>query len=192
MTLDEAIKHEVEQETQYEYQGRECVATHNMEGAMNCRKHAEEHRQLAEWLKDYKRLLEQEPCEEHQREFIELVVEYPDPDLCIYPEYRGKPYFSIKYQENGNVYVGFGTYKIEMLSQWIKKYFISDIQPEPKTGHWVLNEYQGVLPAGYKIYHCSECEREISSKYHGKRSLLNEYPYCHCGARMVEPQESEG
>lgn len=61
MTLEEAIKHEEEivKEEQYEYQ--ECVATHNMEGAMNCRKYAEEHRQLAEWLKDYKRLLEQEP-----------------------------------------------------------------------------------------------------------------------------------
>jgi len=54
MTLDEAIKHEekIVEEEQYEYQ--ECVATHNMEGAMNCRKYAEEHRQLAEWLKELK------------------------------------------------------------------------------------------------------------------------------------------
>ncbi len=140
---------------------------------------------IADWL-------EQEPCDCISKEFIEIVVEYPPADLCTYPEYKGMPYYSIKYRENGKEYVGFGTYKIEFLSQWIKEYFISDGQPEPKTGHWVLNEYQGMLPAGYKIYHCSECEREISSKYHGKRSLLNEYPYCHCGARMVEPQESEG
>lgn len=52
MTLDEAIKHEEEivKEEQYEYQ--ECVATHNMEGATDCVKCAEEHRQLAEWLKE--------------------------------------------------------------------------------------------------------------------------------------------
>jgi len=56
MTLDEAIKHEEEiiEEEQYEYQ--ECVATHNMEGAKNCRKYAEEHRQLAEWLKELREI----------------------------------------------------------------------------------------------------------------------------------------
>lgn len=58
MTLDEAIKHEEEivKEERYEYQA--CVATHNMVGAMNCRKYAEEHRQLAEWLKELKRYRE--------------------------------------------------------------------------------------------------------------------------------------
>ena len=73
---------------------------------------------------------EQESCNDHMnREFIEIVVNYPPADLCIYPEYKGKPYFSIKYRENGEEYVGFGTYKIEVLSQWIKEYFISDIEP---------------------------------------------------------------
>lgn len=75
-------------------------------------------------------ITEQEPCEDNQREFIELVVEYINPDLCIYPEYRGKPYFSIKYRENGKYIVGFGSYKIEMISQWIKEYFIPSIQPK--------------------------------------------------------------
>ena len=32
-----------------------------------CVEHAEEHRQLAEWLKELKRLKEQEPCEERER-----------------------------------------------------------------------------------------------------------------------------
>ena len=36
---------------------------------------------------------------------------------------------------------------------------------EQKTGHWILNTNQGVSPAGYKLYHCSECGREIDSKY---------------------------
>jgi hypothetical protein len=62
MTLDEAIKHEEE------------VMVENMEKtkgrnasdpiAINCFECAEEHRQLAEWLKDYKRLKEQESCED--------------------------------------------------------------------------------------------------------------------------------
>lgn len=62
---------------------------------------------------------------------------------------------------------------------------------DSKTGHWILNDYQGVQAVGYLTYHCSECGREIRSKYHGKISLLKEYPYCHCGARMIELQESE-
>ena len=55
---------------------------------------------------------------------------------------------------------------------------------EHKVGKWVLNDNQGVQAVGYLTYHCSECNREISSKYHGKMSLLKEYPYCHCGAKM--------
>ena len=54
MTLEEAIKHaeEVAQEKGYEYQ--ECLAVHDMEEAMNCGKCGEEHRQLAEWLRELK------------------------------------------------------------------------------------------------------------------------------------------
>ena len=65
---------------------------------------------------------------------------------------------------------------------------IDTLEQEPRKGHWILNDNQGVHAVGYLTYHCSECGREISSKYHGKISLLKEYPYCHCGAKM----ESEG
>lgn len=61
MTLDEAIKHAEE------------VMIENLEKTMNrnssdpiaiqCYECAEEHRQLAEWLKDYKQLLEHKPQE---------------------------------------------------------------------------------------------------------------------------------
>lgn len=61
---------------------------------------------------------------------------------------------------------------------------------EPRTGHWIHNENQGVQAVGYLTYHCSECGREICSKYHGKISLLKEYPYCHCGAKML-PTDSK-
>lgn len=66
--------------------------------------------------------------------------------------------------------------------------YISDtlppVTPQPKTGRWILNADQGVQAVGHLTYHCSGCGREISSKYHGKISLLKEYPYCHCGAKM--------
>lgn len=64
---------------------------------------------------------------ELSRKFEEIVVEYPPEDLCTYPEYRGKPYFSIKYEENGEHHIGFGTYKPEVLSQYLSKYFIQAI-----------------------------------------------------------------
>lgn len=67
---------------------------------------------------------------ESTRTFVELVVRHPNPELCAYKEYKGKPYYSIKYIENGETYVGYGTYNPEVLSQYLKEYFISSSQPE--------------------------------------------------------------
>ena len=63
MTLDEAIKHaeKVAEEKENEAQDLEYSKLDWRHEANQCSKCAEEHRQLAEWLKDYKRLLEQEP-----------------------------------------------------------------------------------------------------------------------------------
>lgn len=60
----------------------------------------------------------------HGRKFEEIVVEYPPADLCTYPEYKGKPYFSIKYEENGEHIIGFGTYNPEVFSRYLREYFI--------------------------------------------------------------------
>lgn len=69
---------------------------------------------------------------------------------------------------------------------------IKVLEQESKVGHWIKNKKQGVQAVGYLTYHCSECGREICSKYHGKMSLLKEYPYCHCGARMeIEKSDKE-
>lgn len=68
---------------------------------------------------------------------------------------------------------------------------LPSVTPHPRKGQWILNENQGVQAVGNLTYHCSECGREISSKYHGEISLLKEYPFCHCGAKMIKPQESE-
>lgn len=69
--------------------------------------------------------------------------------------------------------------------------FIKDLPPviPQKKGKWVLNDYQGVQAVGFQTYHCSECGREISSKYHGKMMLLEKFPYCHCGAKMEKDGE---
>ena len=58
------------------------------------------------------------------REFEEIEVTYSPEEVCIYPEYKGKPYFGIKYKENGEEIVGYGTYNPKVLSQYLKEYFI--------------------------------------------------------------------
>lgn len=66
-----------------------------------------------------------EALEKNGRKFEEIVVQYPPAELCTYPEHRGKPYFSIKYEENGKHIIGFGTYKPEVLSRYLLEYFIT-------------------------------------------------------------------
>jgi len=58
MTLDEAIKREEEVAD-----GHDRIKQIKAVTLEEC-KRASEHRQLAEWLKDYRRLLEQKPCED--------------------------------------------------------------------------------------------------------------------------------
>jgi hypothetical protein len=60
MTLDEAIKH-VEEVAEINENIAYNTEDDNWMDIAQCEKCAEEHRQLADWLKDYKRLLEQEP-----------------------------------------------------------------------------------------------------------------------------------
>lgn len=61
------------------------------------------------------------------------------------------------------------------------------LEQEPKTGHWIRIT-NGAMK---EKYICSECGRQIEDD--GIEGLLSiKYPYCHCGAKMVDPQESEG
>ena len=56
---------------------------------------------------------------------------------------------------------------------------------QPKIGHWILKE------KGLKItsYYCSECGRYVRDDT--GYDVSKDYPFCHCGAKMIEPQESE-
>lgn len=55
-------------------------------------------------------------------------------------------------------------------------------EQEPKTGHWIFKQFDeetGIL----NNYWCSECGKPLAQVYK---------TYCsNCGAKMVEPQESE-
>lgn len=54
---------------------------------------------------------------------------------------------------------------------------IKALEQEPKTGHWVTK------PHVYGATYCSECDFELK---------IDDTNYCpNCGAKMVEPQESE-
>ncbi len=58
------------------------------------------------------------------KKFIEIVTEYPS--MYSSPEYEGKPYFSIRYEENGEIFEGFGTYKPEVLAEYMYEYFMEE------------------------------------------------------------------
>lgn len=87
------------------------------------------------------------------REFEELEVTYDHDDLCTYPEYIGKPYFAIKYKENGNYFVGYGTYEPEVISRYLRDYFMPLAMP--KESKWIpcserLPEEEGVYLSTFK------------------------------------------
>ena len=81
-------------------------------------------------IDDLEKLPPAQPEKQHGRIFQEIVVEYPS--YNTYPEYKGKPYFSIKYTEKGQEFIGYGTYKPEVLSEYLKEYFMPSAQPEVK------------------------------------------------------------
>lgn len=59
------------------------------------------------------------------------------------------------------------------------------VNPQPKTGHWInVNDGKwNTIPA----YKCSACGANADL-----RDWSGKSPFCpNCGARMVEPQESE-
>ena len=137
--------------------------------------------------------------EGHRRKFEGIVVEYPSAEFCIYPEYKGRPYFSIRYEENGEEHIGYGTYNPQVLTRYLQEYFISDIQP--KTGHWIVEGSVDCYLDKVRC-HCSECgkKKEFPADYdHIKQELSISYKYPEvidnfcpkCGARMIDPQEEE-
>jgi hypothetical protein len=115
-----------------------------------------------------KQLPPAQPEQQHGRIFREIVVKYPS--YCTYPEYKWKPYFSIKYMENGQEFVGYGTYKPEVLSEYLKEYFMPPARPERIRGHWVngccdkCNEHApfwAMASTYYESNFCPNCGAEM-------------------------------
>ena len=64
------------------------------------------------------------------------------------------------------------------------------VNPKPKTGHWIYDDEHSSW--SNETYKCSCCKRAIIVPYEAREAVYKDYPYCHCGAKMIEPQESEG
>lgn len=104
---------------------------------------------------------------ERSRTFLEIVVSYPA--FCTYPEYEGKPYYAIKFEKNGETIVGFGTYKIEVLSQYLKDYFIPSAEPERTA----------------KVETYTDDQQETWSVCECGTDVWKSYNYCpECGAKL--------
>ena len=56
-----------------------------------------------------------QPEQQNARKFKGTIVEYLS--ISTYPEYEGKPYISIKYTEDGQDFIGHGTYNPDLLEE---------------------------------------------------------------------------
>lgn len=59
------------------------------------------------------------------------------------------------------------------------------LEQKPKTGHWIKEE--SICGWDGHSYQCSECGRSIHLDIEVED--LDDYPYCHCGAKMQEVKE---
>lgn len=183
MTLDDAIKHaeEVAEEKQNKADNlKQCKDYGNPKstitsGVVECETCADEHRQLAEWLKDYKRLIEQN--EELQKEnddfknyidlanhtnsqLIQLIEKHKiNRDICEDCVSRQAVFEEIPVLWNGK---GDKDYCMETLRD-----FVSELPPVTPTKSWIPvserlpEDYQRVLVtivnyAGYKVVRVAE------------------------------------
>ena len=68
---------------------------------------------------------------------------------------------------------------------------VEALEQEPKTGHWEWVQYDYNPKLGN--WHCSECRCVVVECVDkNEKGGIPLYKYCpQCGAKMVEPQESE-
>lgn len=127
----------------------DCISRQAAIEALACLEDYEE-----EAIEALRKLPSVQPEQQNARIFQEIIVRYPS--ISTYPEYEGKPYFSIKYMENGECYSGYGTYKSEVLSEYLKEYFIPSAQPKPDGN--ALSEQQKSDKLGIKTGEtCTDC-----------------------------------
>ena len=97
---------------------------------------------------------------ERKTKFVKLTVR----------DSNGRPFYSIIYLEDGNEFEGYSSYSLDVISDYLKRYF-EFAQPEPNTGRWIDDN-------------CSECGQYV---YHG--DVRNFCP--NCGAKMLKEDEGK-
>ena len=156
MTLDEAIKHAEEVAEEQERNTGWFYDKENASYKKKCNKCAEEHRQLAEWLKDYQQILKERHFDDAKKHFdaiyklaqttgmtysfIEACIEEaetalleasPQPcDDCISREETLKTLMDEQTE-----------YDLELIDSLIEKIKkLPPVTPQPKMGRWVLKK----------------------------------------------------
>lgn len=69
---------------------------------------------------------------------------------------------------------------------------LPSITPQQRVGRWINKYAEDACGERYSYWACSECGRDVGFNLANIEDVLSDYPYCHCGAKMVESQESEG
>ena len=143
MTIDEAIEMYTS--------NAEHERTHgNLQGCLDFR-------QLAEWLKDYKRLKEQEPCEDaiSRQAVLDTISELNAISFYEAQEDSKECYYEIR--------------------QAIKD--LSPVKPQVQTGHWKRISMDKYSEHAKYWYRCDKC---------GKDNLGNTDWCPNCGVKMIE------
>lgn len=171
MTLDEAIQHceitaknnEKLAEFYYKDSGK------NQKSGDACQECAAEHRQLAEWLRDYKQLKEQEPCEDaiSRQAALDLCDKKTRYDI-LYEYYEGKKYVR-----------GWNEGKIINFTQLMQ---LPSVIPQSKIGHCKDCKWWKDSDGSYRRGVHAESQCPIN-----RREVFEGNGYCY----MFEPQESE-
>lgn len=169
MTLDKAIKYYKEKAEGYERQIRDEVWEPDSLSEHNCIKNAEECRQLVEWLKELKRLKEQQPCDDciNRKAAIDaishVVIKFPG---------------LLTNRQKKTVIETINLTKNAIENALIK---MPSVEPERKAGHWIRGE---AYP--HHIY-CSECYKTFIPNDEFRVWANGDIPrkYCpECGAPM--------
>ena len=188
MTLDETIRYEEEQADLLEESAQGCDLTDKVEKEIACKsgKCAAEHRQLAKWLKDYKRLLEYDDAKYHE-EHGEVIVDKDvwedakkaldatdtnvgkmDGDLinrqAVIDYLQG-----LLDAETGTDPFGYGNERIRQTEDIM--YQVTRLPSVSQEGHWIKDEFG------------SRCGRCGLYAYRDKFDKPWESPYCpNCGS----------
>lgn len=91
---------------------------------------------------------------------------------------KSKPYYSIMYWENGEMNIGFGSYKLDYVRRWLNEEFEVkrnvDVAPVVH-GRWI----EKTVPEGRRYFECSNC-----GAHENKHTAIKGYYCWRCGAKM--------